>query len=208
MENIILFVFLFSHNNFVIFLFFIFFQIKRVKQGICGSLVTIWLTKFGPKITFAISKLDLMHLVKNLQIVLFGSYYPIPWLLPFFFKPSDGWWLGLLSYYPIAKKKVYSESEPNTHFKKDELTLQIAVVGHNLFSHITLISIKLDCRENCLSFFVCILWAWYMIINGFVFDYLGCCLLLLLSSSFPSFLFLFFFPHIFSIKRVIKIVFF
>ena len=78
MENIILFVFLFSHNNFVIFLFFIFFQIKRVKQGICGSLVTIWLPKFGPKITFAISKLDLMHLVKNTQIVLFGSYYPIP----------------------------------------------------------------------------------------------------------------------------------
>ena len=35
----------------------------------------------------------------------------------------------------IAKKKVYSKSEPNYHFKKDELTLQTAMVGHNLFSH-------------------------------------------------------------------------
>ena len=78
-ENIILFVFLFSHTITLLFFYFLFFfQIKRVKQGICGSLVTIWLPKFGPKITFAISKLDLMHLVKNIQIVLFGSYYPIP----------------------------------------------------------------------------------------------------------------------------------
>ena len=153
-----------------------------------------WFNAFGKKYT-------------NCTFWILLSYTVTSSVFFFFFKPSDDWWLGLLSYYPIAKKKVYSKSEPNTHFKKDELTLQIAVVGHNLFSHITLISIKLDCRENCLSFFVCILWAWYMIINGFVFDYLGCCLLLL-SSSFPSFLFLFFFPHIFSIKRVIKIVFF
>ena len=55
----------------------------------------------------------------------------------FFIFTSDDW-------QAIAKKKVYSKSEPNYHLKKDEPNyhlkkdepnLQTAVVGHNLFSH-------------------------------------------------------------------------
>ena len=77
----------------------------------------------------------------------------------FFIFTSDDW-------QAIAKKKVYSKSEPNYHLKKDEPNLQTAVVGQTCFhTRMTFKAIDLDCRENCL----------YIVgqvhaNNGFVFD--------------------------------------
>ena len=102
----------------------------------------------------------------------------------FFIFTSDDW-------RATAKKKVYSKSEPNYHFKKDKPNLQTAVVGHNLFSHTHHLYpfLFVDCGPA----------GQVYANNGFVFDYFCCCLLLLLFL---------FFPQIFSIKRVIKMVFF